>query len=319
MATRAIGIGKETSYGEDVAPTSWISAIDENMSEDMGILAEEEMGQRGPNKPVAGPFAAKGGFKAYLEPDNMGLVMKAACMGLSSAVVAGSTYKHTYIPGTTPTYLTMAVVTGVTAGQKTYPGYAVQKAKFSFEAKKKVLVDVSGFAKTINLDALGSPSFSTLDPFVFHQATAKIATVGSTIVKNLTVEIENMFYNDDYILGSQFLGSAPIQGLKVSGAMDMLFDSLTEYKRFLGGDGAQTSPQTAPKKVQLDCDIDSGVDAGDGTNYQFNAELKECIYKTHKANVSRQDRTVENVEYEAYVPTTGNLFTLELVNLSASY
>ena len=320
MTTRGIGVGKESTYGEDVALTEFISAIDENMSYDNQIISDIEMGARGMAKPMLGAFKAAGGFKFFGEPENFGLLLLGLFGSVGSVVGAAGEYTHTFTPADSATYLTMGVITGFTAGQRTHPGYAVKKMKFTMAPNEKLLVEVDGFAKTLNIDALAAPSFSTLDPFVFHQGDAKIATSSNADIQAMTIEIENEFKEDEYTIGSRLLRKATMQGLKVTGTMDILFDSLDELELFLGK-AAQTAPLEGEPatKQQIDLDIDTLITISTVQTYQFNLELKECLYKTEKANVIKQERLIQNVEFECYAPSTGDQVTAILENAVVSY
>ncbi len=321
MVSRFVGLGKEASYAEDVALTEFISAIDEGFGEDNQYIAEEEMGQRGLNKPQLGAFKAPGGFKFYGEPENIGLFL----LGLFGEVAttpgaAASEYIHTYKPSATPQYLTVGIGTGVTAGQKTYPGFATKKGKFSLAPNNKLLVEAEGFPKTLNLDALASPSYSALDPFVFHQGSVEIATVADTNVQAMVIEVENMWKEDEYTIGSRLLRKATMQGVKVSGTMDLLFDDLTQFELFLGK-AAQTAPLEgeAPTKQQLELLIETAVVIDTVDTYKLNFIMKECLYKTSKANINKQERTIQNLEWEAYNPASGDQIEAILYNGVASY
>ena len=251
----------------------------------------------------------------------MGLLLL-GLFGQVNTVAGGGAgeYVHTFTPANTAQYLTMGVITGLTAEQRTHPGYAIKKMKFSLAPNEKLLVEVDGFAKTLNLDTLASPSFSTLDPFVFHQGSAKIATSPNTDIQAMTIEIENEFKEDEYTIGSRLRRKATMQGIKVSGTMDILFDSVTELELFLGKASQTTPLEGEPAtKHQLDLAIDTLIPISTVDTYQFNNELKECLYKTEKANVVKQDRRIENLELECYAPSSGDQVTAVLQNGIASY
>jgi hypothetical protein len=48
------------------------------------------------------------------------------------------------------------------------------------------------------------------------------------------------------------------------------------------------------------------------TAYPFlKFQIVEAIYNTHKANINKRDRTIENIEYEMVLPVAGtNPFTI---------
>lgn len=322
MPTRYIGIGKETTYGEDVALTQFISALDESFALDNQIMSELEMGQRGSPKPMMGAFKAGGGFKFYCEPENIGLILLAlfgagSCSTSVDDPAAGEQV-HTFTIKDAPQYLTVAVGPDVTAGQKTFPGFAIKKVKFTAAPNAKLLVEVEGFAKTINLDALVVPSFSVLDPFAFYQADAQIATVSDTDIQNFVIEIESFWKEDEFTLGDRTLRRATLQGIKISGTVDKLFEDLDEMEHFLGA-AAATDPKDTVSKQALDLDFDTLVVISTVGTYKLEINAKECLWKTHKANISKQDRTIENLEFEAFYPTTGEQLSILLYNAVVSY
>jgi len=109
------------------------------------------------------------------------------------------------------------------------------------------------------------------------------------------------------------------QGVKAKVTIDRFFEDLTEIYAFLGGSGTPTSPQTAWWKRQVDINLDSGIDIGGGNNFQFNLQLKECIYAKWKNPTSKKERVIETIEAISIVPAAGEQITAELYNSIASY
>jgi hypothetical protein len=315
---RYIALGKEGSYAADVALTEYIDAIEDSPKADNSIIADETMGVRGLTKPVPGDFKTGRTFKFYAESENMGLVLLGLLGAVSSALVETGVYKHTFTPGTAGQYLTAGGGSDVTAGQRTNPGFAVRKAKLSCAPNTKVLVEVDGFGKSLHLDALLSPSFSAKPCFHHGQATAKIATVAKTYIKAMSIEVENKWDEEDYTLGSRELRSAPLRGLVIKGTMDCLFDQLDQLKMFLGNNAA-VAPAATLVKQRLDLNFLGDVLIGATQFPQLNLILPETLFKTHKADVNKRDRTIENLEWECYALTSGAQMTIELQNTIASY
>jgi len=318
MSQRFVGLGKEASYGQDVALTEFISAIDENLALDNSLVADHEMGQRGKPKPVPGPLKVKGGWKQYVEPENCGLLLLALLGSETPSTIETGVYKHAFKMSHTPQYLTAGVGTAVTAGQKTVPGYAVKKLKLSCGPGQKLLGEVDGFGKTLNLDALASPTFSAKQPFHWVHASGKIATVANADIQAMTVEIENHWKEDEYTLGNRTLRKATLQGITVKGTMDVLFDGIAQMQMFLGGVAA-VAPAATLTKQRLDLEFVHDVLAGATKYYELKIILLETLYSTHKANIVKQDRTIENLEFECFAPTSGEQVEIDLQNTVISY
>jgi len=318
---RAIGIGKEATYGQDVALSKYISAIDESVDISNEPELDFEMGYIGQPKPGLGVIKATHGFKFYLEPENAGLLLLAFFGASSDSVtdLGAGDYKHTYTLKETAQYLTLASIGDLAASQRTMPGYAITGLKISYLPGKKVLVEVKGIPKTINFDALASPSFSAELPFYAHHGDAKIATASDTDIKAMVIELDRVYSEDDFRVGSRERAYCKSQGVKAKVTIDRFFEDLTEIYAFLGGSGTPTSPQTAWWKRQVDINLDSGIDIGGGNNFQFNLQLKECIYAKWKNPTSKKERVIETIEAISIVPAAGEQITAELYNSIASY
>jgi hypothetical protein len=318
--TRALGVGKESTFGQDVALSEYTDIIGESMKAERSIIADPTAGVLGLSKPSPGTFKVGGGFKFYAEPENMGLLLL-ALFGSGSdtpTLLETGTYKHTFTPQVTPQWLTGVIITDVAAGQKTVPGMTIKKATFNFGANQKVLVEMDYFGKTLNLDALATPTFSTRQPFHHLHNVIKFATVANTKVKAGKIEIERKYAEDDYRIGSCEVQGAPLEGMLVKANLDLMFDQLDQLKMFLGSSVA-TAPLTTLTKQRVDINFTHDTLCGATQYYQLNFCLLECLIKTHQAQINERKRTIENLELECFAPTSGAQMTAELVNSVATY
>jgi hypothetical protein len=315
---RYIAVGKETTYGQDVAQTEYVDAIDDNLSADNGVISDQSMGARGNQKPAPGLFKTGRTFKVIVEPENIGLLLLALMGTDTPSTLETGVYKHVFTPGAAAQYLTLGGGTDVTGGQRTNPGFAVRKAKFSSSPGAKLLAEFDGFGKSLHVDALASPSFSTKQPFHHVHSSAKIATVAKTYIKAMTIEVENQYEEEDYTLGSRELRSAPLKGFLVKGTMDVLFDQLDTLKLFLGSTIA-AAPLTTLTKQRLDLTFTHDILAGATQYFQINFIMLETLFKVRKDSVNKRERMIENLDWECFVPTAGTQFTIELVNNVATY
>ena len=315
---RYISVGKEGSYGADVAQTEFVDAIEDNLNADNGVIGGQSMGARGEQKPAPGLFKTGRTFKVIVEPENIGLLLLALMGASTPTLLETGCYKHTFTPGTAAQYLTLGGGSDVTAGQRTNPGFAVRKAKFSISPGAKLLAEFDGFGKSFHVDALASPSFSTKQPFHHVHASAKIATVAKTYIKAMTIEVENQYEEEDYTLGSRELRSAPLKGLIVKGTMDILFDQLDQLKMFLGSSIA-AAPLTTLTKQRLDLEFTHDILAGATQYFKINFIMLETLFRVRKDSVNKRERMIENLDWECFVPTSGTQFTIELVNNVATY
>jgi hypothetical protein len=310
--TRFVGVGKETTFKTQVALTAYVNAIDENYSLDNSVDMDFTMGTRFKEKPAPGPFNVKGGFKCYAEQENIGLLL-AALMGAGSDTVTvpeSGVYLHTMVPKESPVPLTIAVGSDVTGGQKSMPGSTVKKLKVTIAPKGKIICDFETCGATAKIDSLATPTFSTKK--VYHNVHSVLKIGGSQVarIKSMTLEIENQVSEDDFAHGSRELYSTNFGGLIVKGTMDLFFDSVDQFKYFMGGATA-VAPANYLTPQAIAIEITHNELAGATQYYCLKFQMGEAIYKTHKANVNKRERTIENIEYEMQTPVAGgNPFTI---------
>jgi len=309
---RFVGIGKESAFGTQVSLTDYINAIEENYGLDNSVDADAQMGTRYKEKPIPGPFKAKGGFKCYLEQENMGRIFQ-ALMGNGSDTVTNpesGVYLHTITPQATSQPLTLAVGTDVTAGQKSMPGSIVKKLKVTLAPKGKVLCEVETIGQKMLIDSLATPTFSVKKPYHNVHALCKIGGATIARIKGMTMEIENQVTEDDFVHGSRFLYSCAFGLLTVKGTIDLLFDAIDQMKMFMGNSSAVAPAGVlTPQAIALELTHDEK--AGATQYYLCKFQIGEAIFNTHKANIVKRDRTIENIDFEMMLPAAGgNPFTI---------
>jgi hypothetical protein len=309
---RFVGIGKESAYGTQVALTDYINALDESYSIDNSVDAEIVMGTRYKDRPAPGPVKVKGGFKCYADQESIGRILHALMGSASDTISApeGSVYLHTMVPSQTSQPLTLAVGGDVTAGQKSMPGSIVKKLKVTIAPKGKVLCEVETVGKTMMIDSLATPTFSTKKTYHNVHALCKIGGATIARIKGMTMEIENNVTEDDFVHGSRTLYSCNFQELTVKGTIDLFFDAIDQWKMFMGNSTA-LSPGVYLTPQAISIELISDEKAGATQYYFLKFQVVEAIFRTHKANINKRDRTIENIEFEMMLPVAGgNPFTI---------
>jgi len=295
----------------------FISATDESIGEDRGIIAEEEMGQRGMNKPVPGGFKPDGGLNIWAEPENMDLLLYLLFGTVATTeptAPANGDYMHTFNPGDIMRYATMFIGTdiGTAEEERRYIGGALKSLKFTAAPEKKLLVSPDFFGRTMKLTTVSAPTFSALDPFYFKEGTLSMGGAPNAKVISCEMEVMNKFKEDDFRLGDMFRVSAPIGGLEAKGTVDLMFEDQADYKDFLDAGGG-VAPDGITKQA-LKLVFDTGIAIAAGVNYLFSLELKNCIFNTHKAPVSKQEPIIETFTFTCYAPTAGDQIEAILQN-----
>ena len=313
---RYLGLGKESVYGTAVAVSKYVPYTDESITEDNSFLYAETVESRSVVKARLGAYKVGGGINLYTEPENCGFLLYSALGALSTTGPADtSAYTHTFTPGTSMLGMTAFVGSDVTAGALKITSALTKSLEIKCVTGEFVSMAVDMVGQKGEQVALASPSFSALDPFVFHEGSVEIATVADTNVEAMTVKIENDIYDDDYSLGSRFRRRGGVGGLKVSGTMDLNFGSLTEWKQFYDGSTGTAPVANTYSELQLELIITGALISG-SSYYKLHCTMPKCVFDTHSANVNQNKRTIENLSWTALGSAP---ISIDLVNEVTSY
>ena len=313
---RHLGIGKESVYGTPVALTKYVPYISEGITEDNQPLYAETVEARSVVKSRLGAYKVGGNLDFYMEPENCGLLLYGAIGAVSSAQQGETTaYKHTFTMGATVPPLTLAIGSDVTAGELKITSGLIKSMEIKCAVNELVSASIDIVGQKGEQTALSSPSFSALDPWVFHEGAVEIATVADTNVEAMTVKIENNIYDDDYSLGSRLRRRGGAGGFKVSGTCDLHFGSLTHWKQFYDG-ATGVAPANNVAEFQMELIVTGEQIGALAYYYTLHATMAKCVFDTHSAHVSKRDRTIEKCPWTALGSSP---ISLELTNEVTSY
>jgi len=198
----------------------------------------------------------------------------------SASAIAATSDSTTSVPPFSHTYVRQAVTQLPTYSfwldkKPAYfeiAGCMLGKADIELKAKELVTMDTewSGLA----FDDAGttqSPTYSSVRPFAFHQATVTVD--GSPVLgyDNLKISINNMVKADHAISGSQYPAKIYSEGMDVELSADLFFEDVTQYAKFIAG-------TTASFVIT----ITSGDDissAASGQKYSLVLNMPEVVYK----------------------------------------
>jgi hypothetical protein len=119
-------------------------------------------------------------------------------------------------------------------------------------------------------------------------------------LQELTIELNNNL--ERYHDLTAALKGIDLTGLEVSGSFSARFRTSDHLSRFLNGN--ETSLQ-----VTL-----TGPIAGGSHNYKLVIELPRIIYRAWESDVTGGELLVENVEFQAIRPSSGDVVKVTLVN-----
>lgn len=242
-----IGFVDESAYGTAVTVTRFYEFRDESLKSDISRIESSALraGTRvlRSDRWTPGKKSVGGDVTFELANKSFGLLLKHMFGGVvTSQPSAGpdpTVYDHTFTPGDLPVSLTGQVGrpdVGGTVRPFTYGGLRVSDWELSCGIDEIATIKTSFVGQTEDTaTALATASYpSTLSLLTFVNGTLTVGG-GATNVKSISLKGATGLA-DRYFLGSQ-LRSQPLENAlrKYDGKMDLEFESLTAYNRYVNG------------------------------------------------------------------------------------
>ncbi|RLE67001.1 MAG: hypothetical protein DRJ38_00075 [Thermoprotei archaeon] len=318
---RFIGLAEESSYGNAATIDHWIDVVSESITSDQQMIDVETAGLRARRYRVPGPYRVGGSFDMVVAPDNITLILKAALGSATTTDSGGGAYKHEFTPADTLPSLTLEICPDVGSLSRQVVGVGITSLGFEATAREVLTASVDVIGQKESLVSPSSPTLPSLRPFIFYEGALSLGGSDVANVEAFRFTIENDIPDDAYVLGSRFLPGLRVQGLTVSGDMDVAFLSWDLYKRFFGSATA-TEPQTSLESVSLTLTF-TGESTGDSTsgyeNYKLIAEFPKVYFDTSEANFDRRDRIVQSLGWTAiYDSSSGYICKITVINTSST-
>jgi hypothetical protein len=303
--SRYLGIGKQTSFGSGVTPTKFIAATS------MTLTPSEErdfpltIADRAPLFVQPSIRYSEIEAEIMLWPEG-GLenILHAFFQNVNTTTLdaTNGVYQHTFVPaGFNPTITYYTFEAGYDPGLQALRarGCVVDSLEFSFASDSPPVLNfmaVGDFPSTVSRTA---PSFPAVRPFGVPDITVRIG--GSTVeLQELSIELSNNAERIHDLNGA--LRAIELQGLEASGSFSVRFRSTTHLNNFLNR--TETS-----LRVTL-----TGPVAGGSLNYSLEIELPRIVYDSWNAEISEAELLVQDVDFQALKPASGDAVIVRLVN-----
>jgi len=327
MGKRFIGIAEETTYGTAVSATDWIDVVSESITSEQGFIEVETAGMRERVKRVPGPYNVGGSFDMIVNADNITKLLK-WLLGAAETTDDGSSptplaYRHEFTPSQTLKSFTMEICPDVGNQSRQVVGCMVSSIAFEASARELLTASVDVIGQKDSLISPSTPTFSTLRPFIFFEGVVSDGGNPISDVEAFRVTIENDIPDDAYVLGDRFRPDLTkrVQGMTVSGDMDIAFLDWDYFKKFYGSATA-TEPQTSitPLALKLTFTGESTSSSVEGFDkFLLEIDLPKVYLDTSEANFDRRDRIVQSLGYTAvYDAVAGYICKVTVVNENES-
>lgn len=295
-----IGIGKETTFGTEVAATEFIEFNSESIKRNGGQTNKPTLRTASPLRAVPNKVSIDGSFTFPMSFGSNGLLLKYA-MGANNTTGAGP-YTHALSLATAlTTPLTIAVKRGDVSGNEyAYNGCFIPKMTWSIqpEGQLECTVDVLGREEVIRANS--TPTYTTTE--YIHWDMFSFTLAGNPInVQSFELSLENPLQGDTHYLGSLYR-QLPTRGgaRKVSGSIEFEFESTTHYN------------------YVVDRTENAIVAAFQGTSHSLEFSLPNVFWTGDTPNISEVGPIKQKLNFEARATSDGNELAIELVNATSS-
>ena len=303
-----IGIGKETTWGTAVAPTTFLEFTDESIVKVINPIEPGALvGTRFKNGLyMTGSIDINGNFSIEVNPDNIGLLL-GATLGAETTTQVGTTtaYDHEFTPADTLIPLSIEVGRDVaSAASKAfrYSGCEINTLALSCDINSILKAEFGILGKDETEETAATPSYSTKLPYVYTMGTVKIDSTAVAYVKSVTLNLNNNLYADRYVLngGQNRTGTQP-QSSDITGSLDMEWttDAYVERTKYLAGTDAA-----------LELIFTSTEEIESGYPYTLTISIPHFKYKKADANVSGKDVIPFAADFEAWKSGSTAIITI---------
>lgn len=240
---------------------------------------------------------------------NVGLLIAHANAEVCNEVTTPVT--HTFQPQDTLHSFTweQRLGTFTAKGQRVH-GAKINTMNFAWETGL-LTAEINAVAEDVDDTAPTAASLSTLDPYIFHQATVTYDG-GVVQVKRGNISLDNRLVDDEYVTGSRRLADIEAGGLMVNGELQLVFEDLTQVAKFWGANAA-TTPAATPTFRTLNIKFD------DGTRY-IEFILPKVLLTQGDITTERKSQITQTLAFKAlYDTATAKLLSIDLKNARQYY
>lgn len=241
-----VGIGKETTPGTGVAPTSFIPVKDANFMMDPAYFQVREIiGSRSAYQSHAGVLGTNVQLSSTVYPQRYLVDILQGLFGdfVQSIPEAGA-YKYTFAEAATlPSWSFERSDTTNNTGllHERYQGVKIESVGFTAAVGEEVTMNVRGQGLGAPVDPASHPgtyTYPTMDPFTFVHAIVNVDGTPSNIIRSMDIEFTNVLQPQPALRGH--LGATAARqpyrifegGLSCTMRASLIFDDASFYTLF---------------------------------------------------------------------------------------
>lgn len=270
------------------------------------IIAEKEIGGgRDVVDAQLGPTGFSGEYSLYPRFDSLPTILR-ACLGTASTVTATGVSTHTITPtdGQTPL---LSVYEEISAGFERFLFNDVKVNTFGLEIDATGLITAT--AALVGKKGVSGATDVAADALYDNTALVPGYTVSVTfdgielLPKSFSCTINNNVEDDDFRIGSKYVGDLTDKGRDVSGSFTIRHEDATMFKKAVWGSTSATEPGGQSYKGALVVTVEAFEMIGATAEpYGFTLTFPKVFISPFKLDPSGDDALQNDVEWTAVRP-----------------
>lgn len=272
-----------------------------------------------------GVYKISGDIESYVRPEAIGVLFY-GLLGryqASGELNAGQgNYLHNFMPIVSGSLPYLSFKRGISDNAHVFHDKDCKIDSFSLELNAGEFASakfgIIGASDAIG--AAGTPVYETAPLLVATKATI---TIGGSVVssKKLSLEINNNLVDDDYRIGSRFLGEIAEKRRELSCSIDVVLNPASAlYQKSFYGAAASTEAGFDVYADSLDIVLDSPTKIGtSNTTYKILFSIKRAVFMSAPVPASGDDLVVVTLDLKPIKSGTNNIIDVKIWNGKASY
>lgn len=254
-----------------------------------------------------GAISFAGDYEYYARLEALPTLLK-ACLGSAASVTADGTTTHTFTPLDSATLPYLAVEEAIGGNMEVMQFTDCVVNTFHIEAEANgYLTGTCGLIGRTGVAGATKTATPVWDNSPMTVGTNITLTLGgvSLPAKSFSLDINNNFEDDDFRLGSFFLGDLTAKGREVSGSFAIRPANSALWRRAVLGSGVATTPQGLVTKEPLviSCaTYEDIVGSSPAVKNQFNITIPQIALEPYALEPSGDDVIENDVSWRGLRP-----------------
>jgi len=321
--TGSMGLAIQPVKGTFTEPTDYmkVQSIDIN-PEGEKIIPDVEIGSGSDITDIfQGTYKIAGSIDSYVRPEAIGILFYGA-MGkyTASGSLGLGAYLHNFVASGTLPWLSVKKTISDDIQIFDYTDCKVEGFEISMNASEPSMAkfDIVGISDEIG--SAGTESFESAPMLIATQATITIGGVAVSS-KSVTLSYKNNLENDDFRVGSRFLGDITEKRREIDLSMDIVLDTTSKlYEKAFYGGANKTEASFDVHAERVDIEVESATKIGTSAlPYKILFSIKNAVFMAAPTPASGDDLVVIPLELKATKSGTQNVIEVHSWNGKASY